>query len=211
MTEASRQQCPAADIFVADAIRNRLFGNGDSPDEDLISRNIQRGRDHGIPSYGVLREACGLAKLTGRPAEIEASTWKALMLVYKNNPSNIDAYTGGLAEKPPPDGLVGPLFSCIIKRQFTALRDGDRYFFTHPAGVQSTTRGLLPEAKKNILGRTLGGVMCDNINTTAGIIIQKSVFKLPDTSGNAAKPCQTKKLDFAVISKEILKSDPIKG
>ena len=211
MTEATKQRCPAADIFVGDAVRNNLFGNRDSPDEDLISRNIQRGRDHGIPSYGVLRKACGLAVLTGRPAEIGDSTWKALMLVYQNNPANIDAYTGGLAETPPPDGLVGPLFSCIIKRQFQALRDGDRYFFTHPAGGTDKTRGLLPEAKKNILGRTFGGVMCDNINTTAVISIQKSVFKLPDTGGNAAKPCQAKKLDFGVISKEILKSDPIKG
>ena len=211
MTEASKQQNPAADIFVADAVRNRLFGNGDSPDEDLISRNIQRGRDHGIPSYVVLREACGLAKLPKRPAEIEASTWKALMLVYKNNPSNIDAYTGGLAEMPPPDGLVGPLFSCIIKRQFRALRDGDRYFFTHPARRSGATKGLLPEAKKNILGRTLASVMCDNINTAVGIRIQKSVFKIPDAGANAAKACNSKKLNFENIAKEILlEGNPIK-
>ena len=211
MTEASKQQSPAADSFVGDAVRNHLFGNQDSPDEDLISRNIQRGRDHGIPSYGVLREACGLAKLTGQPAEIEDRKWEGLMVVYRNKPSNIDPYTGGLAERPPLDGLVGPLFSCIIKKQFLALRDGDRYFFTHPPRHKSTSRGLLPKAKTNILGRTLSAVMCDNINATLGVHIQKSVFKLPDIGDNAVKECLSKKLDFGVIAKEILKFDPIKG
>ena len=211
MTEASKQQSPAADIFVGDAIRNHLFGNQDSPDEDLISRNIQRGRDHGIPSYGVLREACGLSKLTGQPAEINDRRWEGLMVVYRNNPANIDAYTGGLAEKPPPDGLVGPLFSCIIKKQFTALRDGDRHFFTHPAAHTSTTRGLLPRAKTNILNRTLAAVICDNIRTAPGIGVQKSVFKLPNAGTNNVTACQFEKLDFKVIAEELLQFEPIQG
>ena len=129
----------------------------------------------------------------------------------QNNPSNIDAFTGGLAEDTPDDGLVGPLFSCIIKKQFKALRDGDRYFFTHPTGDESKSAGLLPEARKNILGRTLAAVMCDNINTESGISVQKSVFKQSDNGDNAVKKCQFKKLDFDGIAKEILKLDPIQG
>ena len=97
MTEASKQQSPAANIFVGDAVRNHLFGNQDLPDEDLISRNIQRGRDHGIPSYGVLREACGLPKLTGQPAEIKDRQWEGLMVAsHSGFGSNLDQFSSQL-------------------------------------------------------------------------------------------------------------------
>jgi hypothetical protein len=36
-------------------IRNKLFGGSDLP-----SRNVQRGRDHGLPPYFVFRKFCGL-------------------------------------------------------------------------------------------------------------------------------------------------------
>ena len=44
------------------------------------------------------------------PVEIDAEIWRKLMRTYKNDPSQIDGFTAGLAETTPADGMV----SCFI-------------------------------------------------------------------------------------------------
>ena len=195
MTGAAGQPGREVDLEVGSALREELFVRGG----DLVARNIQRAREHGIPSYGALREACGLGSLNNkRPSEIEETTWNRLIAVYKST-SNIDAFTGGLAETAPADGSVGPLFACIIGRQFRRLRDGDRFFFTHQPDTKLRSRGLGPVAKASVLRRSLAAVMCDNI---AGVTIQKDVFKI--AKGQAVQSCKNNILDFEAISKEII-------
>ena len=100
MIGATLQVAQASDIVVEDALRLHLFA-GFNNTGDLVSRNIQRGRDHGIPSYGALREAFGMEHLTRScPEEIETHDWDKLMNIYKSH-TDIDAITGGLAEKAP--------------------------------------------------------------------------------------------------------------
>lgn len=48
------------DRFVTNVLTNRLFEDGRGNALDLIALNIQRGRDHGIPTYNVWRQWCGL-------------------------------------------------------------------------------------------------------------------------------------------------------
>ena len=74
---------------------------------------------------------------------------------------------------------VGPLFACIIKRQFEKLRDGDRFFFSHRRGGPSRAQGLHPIAKRNIQERSLGGIFCDNLEAT---VLESTVF--PKTVGS---------------------------
>ena len=101
MTGASLQVAPASDIVVDDALRSQLFTGGHRAPGDLASRNIQRGRDHGIPSYSALREAFGMKPLTRFSSdEIEPHNWDKIEKVYKSH-ADIDAFTGGLAEKTP--------------------------------------------------------------------------------------------------------------
>ena len=65
---------------------------------------------------------------------------------------------------------VGPLFACIIKKQFEKLRDGDRFFFTHERSqgplLPGTPypQGLPAIAKQNIQGRSLGAILCENLD-----------------------------------------------
>ena len=166
MHKAIEQPSAAGDMLVGEALREKLFNAssakfGDPIKEDLVARNIQRAREHGIPSYGHLRRACGMKPLHNneRPDEINHEKWNAIMKVY-HSAADIDPFTGGLAETSPNDGIVGPLFACIIGKQFQKLRDGDRYFFTHSRGPYS--RGLGGNIKNSILKRSFGDILCDN-------------------------------------------------
>ena len=127
--------------------------------QDLVARNIQRGRDHGLPGYTKYREFCQLSvpsDWSERPAEISQQTWDRMESVYQNV-EDIDPFTGGAAEQPVSGGVVGPTFACLISKQFANIKEGDRLFFTHqedglPAGLSSM-----------IKRRTLADIICDNI------------------------------------------------
>ena len=110
MIGVANQKAPACDLQVSDAIRKSLFTEvekGKRPG-DLAARNIQRGRDHGIPGYDKLRQDCGMAKIDGgqAPKEISAENWRKLMKTYNNDFSQMDGFTAGLAETAPADGMV---------------------------------------------------------------------------------------------------------
>ena len=55
----------------------------------------------------------------------------------------VDLWAGGLAEDHSPGAVIGPTFGRIIADQFTALRDGDRYYFEN----QNFDRQTLSEIK----------------------------------------------------------------
>ena len=124
----ARQVCQQVDPYLVDEIRNFLFGAPGAGGFDLASLNLQRGRDHGLPPYNDTREALGLARagsfsdVTSDP-EIQAR----LSAIYPD-PDAIDLWIGGLAEDPWQDAQVGELFFTILKEQFEALRDGDRFW-----------------------------------------------------------------------------------
>ena len=62
---------------------------------------------------------------------------------------------------------MGPLFACIIKKQFENLRDGDRFFFSHRRSQEHPRPQGLPDvAKKNIKRRSLGAILCDNLEAS---------------------------------------------
>ena len=148
--------------------------------QNLAALNIQRGRDHGIPSYTKFVEFCFRRRVRSFNDFREIRDRRALRLlrqVYGSVDNYIDIFPALLAEEPANGKLLGPTLQCIIRSQFLNLRDGDRFFFEN-AG-QFTPRQL-SEIKKMTLAR----VMCLTMRKI--VSIQDNVFKVFE--GNRNRP-----------------------
>ena len=82
---------------------------------DLIARNIQRGRDHGIPGFCCYYQLYVDSNFdcddgwNDRYDDISQDNWSLLRDIY-DRPSDIDLFTGGLAQEPNNGGLTGRVF-----------------------------------------------------------------------------------------------------
>ena len=102
-----------------------IFPNNHDIGGDLVARNIQRGRDHGIPGFCCYYNRhvdkffnCNNGwdkKYEG----ISENNWNLLQTIYKK-PSDIDIFTGGLAQEPHNGGVTGQVFQ-KMKRKISAL------------------------------------------------------------------------------------------
>ncbi len=146
------------DEFLNNVLTNMLFAsNSSSPGMDLASLNIQRGRDHGLPTYLVWKQ---WAK---RKCNIESDFRNQLtqirLLQTYGSLNNVDLFVGGLAEAPITGGVVGATFACIFAKTFLALRDGDRFYFENSA---SDTAPFTAAQRFQIRRASLSRVICDN-------------------------------------------------
>ncbi|MCB0676774.1 MAG: hypothetical protein KDC30_08805 [Saprospiraceae bacterium] len=125
------------DCKVIDDLRNFLFGPPGAGGLDLVALNINRGRDRGLPDFSTLRTDFDLAPLTDF-SDVTADPLMAMALenVYQEV-DRIDPWVGMLAEDHMPDALFGPTAMTILQRQFTSLRDGDRFYFEHDPWLTS--------------------------------------------------------------------------
>lgn len=119
------------DLEITDDLRNFLFGPPGAGGFDLAALNVQRGRDHGVPSYNDVRELMGLPRaLSFEDVTSDPDVAAALATAYASV-HDVDLWVGGLAEDPLAEegSQVGELFRAILVRQFAALRDGDRFWY----------------------------------------------------------------------------------
>ncbi|KAL0851618.1 hypothetical protein ABMA28_007396 [Loxostege sticticalis] len=126
---------------------------------DLVSLNIQRGRDHGLPPYPQWREHCGLSRPKSFEDLGEIFDEMSLSRICKiyNNVDDIDLYTGALAENPR-GRLLGPTLSCLLADQFLRLKVADRFWYETSDAEVGFTIEQLAEIRKT----TLAGVICAN-------------------------------------------------
>lgn len=126
---AASQTAQAVDTQVVDDVRNFLFGQPGAGGFDLVSLNIQRGRDHALPGYNDAREELGLSRIES----FDDPVWKdgvgeKLAQIY-DSPDDVDLWVAGLAEKHVGDSLLGETSTRILTIQFEALRNGDRFWY----------------------------------------------------------------------------------
>lgn len=162
------QEHQELDAKVIDDIRNFLFGQPGSGGFDLASLNIQRGRDHGVPGYNDMREAMGLVRVTqfGQITS-DPELADALFDTY-GEVNEIDLWVGGLSEDAVSGSQLGELFQEVIVQQFTAVRDGDRFWWE---------QHLTADERDQVRDTTLAEIIRDN--TDIGSEIQDNVFIAP--------------------------------
>lgn len=126
----ANQECQNIDAYVIDDVRNFLFGAPPSNGFDLAALNIQRGRDHGLPSYNQARQQLGLEVATDfSDISSDPEVQSRLSLAYESV-DDVDLWVGGLSEDALPQGHLGELFFYLVRDQFEALRDGDRFWYS---------------------------------------------------------------------------------
>ena len=140
----SSQVAEENDLQFIDEIRNFLFGAPGAGGLDLMALDIQRGRDHGLPSYAETLASYELPEILNVTDITASEDVRALLVdaygliaaddllsedMVDPNIENIDLIVGALAEDHLSGTSVGQLILTVVADQFARLRDGDRFFF----------------------------------------------------------------------------------
>lgn len=153
------------DSKVVDGVRNFLFGDPGEGGLDLASLNIMRGRERGIPDLNTIRQTLGLAPYSSfDQINSDAEVWQTLQSLY-GDINDIDAWVGLLSEEPMPGSVLGETLQLILELQFTALRDGDRFYFENDPALSEAEKEMIRHTRmKDIIRRnTVIPVMQDNV------------------------------------------------
>ena len=152
------------DEFVTNVLTDHLFeaapsGTGwdsipGAPGLDLAAMNIQRGRDHGLPPYPIVKEYCKNVYGISSPFQNDLTTVR--FLETYGSMDTADLWVGGLSEQNLYGSIIGATFACIIANAFRNLRDGDRFYFENPGTFTSQQLGEIMNKT------TLSKVICDN-------------------------------------------------
>lgn len=191
----------AFDSNFAHQIHHRLFESGSQYNQlwrnDLVSINICRGREHGIPSYNELLKFCSFPKaeeFSGFGNTLNTDGIAKLSRLYRS-PDDVDAFVGLNFEDPHGSGILGRVGSCIVTKQFLALRDGDRFFYTHNTG--------LTDAQLDFVNNyPIYCLFCRTIDIQK---LPQNIFKLfsdPDNPLVDCKVCQTIPLEPPIIDRD---------
>ena len=116
----------------------------------------------------------------GSTSGVRRTTVAARLKAIYGDPNNVDGFVGMMAERHLPGTELGELQTAIWRRQFQALRDGDRFFYGNDQGLSTilSTYGI-------DFHTTLGQVIARNTDLPSADI-NPNVFLVPDDDLPAA-------------------------
>ena len=165
----SAQIQQALDSKVIDDVRNFLFGPpGLGFGLDLAAININRGRERGLMDYNGIRDALGIGKVKSFSEICEKPEDAQVINSLYSSVDDLDPWVGMLAEEHMPDAIFGETIMTIMKEQFRALRDGDRFYYLIDPALSS-------EEVEEIKNSRLSDIIRRNTQIEA---IQNNVFKM---------------------------------
>ncbi|XP_003247028.1 peroxidase-like isoform X2 [Acyrthosiphon pisum] len=126
-TSPGRLFTPSFNFFIS----NLMFHTHLTGNEDLLSVDIQRGRDVGVPPYTVVRKLCGFPEVNSFEDLLSIIPYYDVKSLKKQYATvyDIDLLVGALLEPPVGGGTVGQTAQCILADVFYRIRFGDRFFF----------------------------------------------------------------------------------
>ncbi|XP_059616310.1 uncharacterized protein LOC132261488 [Phlebotomus argentipes] len=198
------------DQFITGEVTNHLFEDRRIPFSgiDLIALNVQRARDHGIPSYNNYRALCNLKRANDwddLSREIPPEVIARFKRLYASV-DDIDLFPGAMSERPLQGGLVGPTFACIIAIQFRQLRKCDRFWYENEDPAVRFSEAQLSEIRKT----TLAKIFCENLDIPGDM--QRAAFDLPSNFLNPRVPCHTMpQIDLSAWRENVVQGCQIGG
>ncbi len=147
------QKAQRIDLFIADELCNNPFGASERGEIDLAAIDIQRGRDHGLPSYNQFRKSLGLRPVSSLNSISSNPLFRSRIAHTYPSIDDMDIWPVVLAEDHIIGSNVGLTLYKVIKQQFLNLRDGDRFWY------QSY---LSPNLVKIVENRNLAKIIISN-------------------------------------------------
>jgi len=125
------KQHNSPEVNIVEDLKEFVFAKRPGVGIDLLSTNMRRGREMGLPKFGDARLIYGLQPWTAWENFTEWGT--QLTNAYNTtDPSICDPWMCGILEFGPPNtlgGELGELFHTVFRRQFERIRNGDRFWY----------------------------------------------------------------------------------
>jgi hypothetical protein len=146
-------------------IDRRINSRDPINDPDILDFVQLRDIDGRVIPFGT--EEADTSAVTG----IRRTTTAARLKAIYGNVNKVDAFVGMVAEKHSPGSDLGELQRAMWKKQFEALRDGDRFFYLNDPALP---------AIEQLFGITYRKTLARVIELNTGIDVEPNVFATPD-------------------------------